>query len=148
MLVRSCKILALLEGNSPLDSVGTPRTARAAHERSARGISDPGTGQIPNHLVRFAMRKALSQADNTHPPYGAAIPDSNSHIPAIGAFIPLNGNRNSDNDNRAPASDNPIPVNDKKSTLITGRAFRKFSELPCFWRHVSRFLKQKSTSRH
>ena len=64
----------------------------------------------------IAIRTAVSQADNTHPPYGAAIPDSDSHIPTIGALIPLNRNRNSDKGNRIPASDNPIPVNDKKFT--------------------------------
>ncbi|MGD9542888.1 MAG: hypothetical protein AB7F41_14390 [Methylocystis sp.] len=58
----------------------------------------------------------MSQADNDHPPYGAAIPDSDSHIPTIGPLTSLNGNRNSDNDNRIPASDNPVPVNDKKFT--------------------------------
>ena len=96
---------------------GRPCTAGTRLKRSVEGHFRPGGRvEIPNHPVRFAIRKALSQADNTLPPYGAAIPDSDSHIPTIGALIPLNGNRNSDNGNRIPASDNPIPVNDKKFT--------------------------------
>jgi hypothetical protein len=92
-------------------------TTGASLKSSVEGHFRPGHGvKIPNHLVRFAIRTALSRADNDHPPYGAAIPDSDSHIPTIGPLTSLNGNRNSDNDNRIPVSDNPVPVNDKKFT--------------------------------
>ena len=81
-----------------------------------RGFQAGVTGREPESPSSIAIRKAVSQADNTLPPYGAAIPDSDSHIRPNGALIPLNGNRNPDNGNRIPANDNPIPGNDRKFT--------------------------------
>ncbi len=106
------------ERNAPLDPVRAPLHNRCLAQEVGRGpFQTRGDRvEIPNHPLRLEVRKALSEADNTPSPYGAAIPDSDSHIPPIGALIPLNGNRNSDNGNRIPASDNPIPVNDKKFT--------------------------------
>jgi len=109
--------ILLKQGNRPHWPLRALAQQAPRSRGRSRANSDPGDGlEIPNHPVRFAIRKALSQSDNIHPPYGAAIPDSNLHIPPNGALIPLNGNRNPDNGNRIPANDNPIPVNDKKFT--------------------------------
>ena len=101
----------------PSIRLARPCTTGASLKRSVEDHFRPGDGvEIPNHPVRSQYARRLSQADNTLPPYGAAIPDSDSHIPPNGALIPLNGNRNPDNGNRIPANDNPIPGNDKKFT--------------------------------
>ena len=101
----------------PSIRLGRPCTAGIPLKRSVEGHFRPGDGlENPESTGSIAIRKALSQADNTLPPYGAAIPDSDLHIPPNGALIPLNGNRNPDNGNRIPANDNPIPGNDKKFT--------------------------------
>lgn len=85
-----------------------PRGLSRAPPRPWGGVENPESSR----LIRNS--KTLSQADNTVPPFGAAVPDSDSRIPLMGALIPLKGNRNSDNGNRIPANDNSIPVNDNK----------------------------------
>ena len=105
------------ERNAPLDPISAPLHNRRLAQEVGRGpFQTRGRSENPKSPGSIAIRTALSQADNTRPPYGAAIPDSDSHIPPNGALIPLNGNRNPDNGNRIPANDNPIPGNDKKFT--------------------------------
>jgi hypothetical protein len=105
------------ERNAPLDPVGAPLHSRSPAQEVRRGpFQTRGRGRNPELPSSIAIRTAVSQADNTLPPYGAAIPDSNSHVPPNGALIPLNGNRNPDNGNRIPANDKPIPVIHKKFT--------------------------------
>jgi hypothetical protein len=94
----------------PSIRLGRPCTAGPSLKSSVEGHFRPE----PSCSIRKS--KALSQSDNIDPPYGAVIPNSDSHILTIGALIPLNCNRNSDNGNRIPANGNPIPVNDKKFT--------------------------------
>ena len=54
-------------------------TAGIRRKRSVDGHFRPGgRGRNPKSPSSIAIRKAVSQADNTLPPYGAAIPDSGS----------------------------------------------------------------------